>query len=64
MRWIFRLNPLVSDVCIMARVEGLSYQDLILEILHLGASRFGMLQTSPVQAYSMPELVPARSRLR
>jgi len=37
------LNPSVSDVCIMARAEGLPYNHLILEILDLAAARFGML---------------------
>lgn len=37
------LNPEVSDLCIMARAEGLPYADLILEILELGAARFGLL---------------------
>ena len=37
------LNPAVSDLCIMARAEGLPYNQLILEILDMAASRFGML---------------------
>lgn len=37
------LNPAVSDLCIMARAEGLAYEHLILEILDLAASRFGLL---------------------
>jgi D-alanine-D-alanine ligase len=37
------LNPELSDVCIMAKAEGLEYQDLILEILYLGAARYGMV---------------------
>ena len=32
-----------SDLCLQAQVEGTSYSDLILEILYLGASRWGML---------------------
>jgi D-alanine-D-alanine ligase len=38
------LSPGFSDLCVIAKAEGLSYQDLILEILYLGASRFGLLQ--------------------
>jgi D-alanine-D-alanine ligase len=38
------LSPGFSDLCVIAHAEGLTYQDLILEILYLGASRFGMLQ--------------------
>jgi D-alanine-D-alanine ligase len=37
------LNPEISDLCIMANAEGLAYEDLILEILDLAASRFGLL---------------------
>lgn len=42
------LSPGFSDLCVIAEAEGLSYTDLILEILYLGASRFGLLQ--PVSA--------------
>jgi D-alanine-D-alanine ligase len=38
------LNPAISDLCIMSDAEGLTYRDLILEILYLGASRYGMLK--------------------
>ena len=38
------LNPEISDLCIMAKAEGFAYNDLILEILDLAASRFGMLE--------------------
>ena len=37
------LNPDISDLCIMASAEGLEYNALILEILDLAASRFGLL---------------------
>lgn len=37
------LTPGFSDLCVIAQAEGLSYRDLILEILYLGASRFGLL---------------------
>lgn len=49
------LNPSVSDVCIMARAEGLPYEDLISDILHLGAERYGMHNPSwiSVQAGKM-----------
>lgn len=36
------LNPSVSDLCIMAASEGMSYDVLISEILYLGAERFGL----------------------
>lgn len=34
------LNPLLSDLCIMAAAEGISHQTLITEILYLAAERF------------------------
>ncbi len=38
------MNPAISDLCLMSDAEGLSYRDLILEILYLGASRYGLLK--------------------
>jgi len=37
------LSPGFSDLCVIANAAGISYTDLILEILYLGASRFGLL---------------------
>jgi D-alanine-D-alanine ligase len=37
------LTPGYSDLCLQAASEGISYEDLILEILYLGASRWGLL---------------------
>lgn len=34
------LNPIVSDLCIMARAEGIEYVDLINEILRLAVERY------------------------
>jgi len=34
------LNPVVSDLCIMAQAEGMPYTDLINEILYLAAGRY------------------------
>lgn len=50
------LSPGFSDLCVIAEAEGLSYVDLILEILYLGASRFGMLQVN--NNVSLPVHVP------
>jgi D-alanine-D-alanine ligase len=36
------LNPTVSDLCIVAAAEGISYTILITEILYLAAERFGL----------------------
>jgi D-alanine-D-alanine ligase len=38
------LTPGYSDLCLEAAAEGISYEDLILEILQLGASRWKLLQ--------------------
>ncbi|MBI4761278.1 MAG: D-alanine--D-alanine ligase family protein [Chloroflexota bacterium] len=37
------LTPDYSDLCLQAKAEGIRYEDLILEILYLGASRWGMV---------------------
>jgi len=37
------LTPGYSDLCLQAQAEGIRYEDLILDILYLGASRWGML---------------------
>lgn len=44
------LTPGFSDLCVIANAAGMSYTDLILEILYLGASRFGLLQPRPLPA--------------
>jgi D-alanine-D-alanine ligase len=36
------LNPALSDLCIMAAAEGMSYDVLITEILYLAAERYGL----------------------
>ncbi len=38
------LSPGFSDLCVIANADGITYRELILEILYLGASRFGLLQ--------------------
>lgn len=47
------LTPGFSDLCVIAAAEGISYADLIQEILYLGASRFGLL---PANAYTPVEI--------
>jgi D-alanine-D-alanine ligase len=37
------LTPNYSDLCLQAKAEGIRYEDLILDILYLGASRWGMV---------------------
>ena len=46
------LTPGYSDLTIQAEAHGISYTDLILEILYLGASRFGLL---PARDLPMPQ---------
>lgn len=36
------LNPALSDLCIMAEADGLSYTTLVTEILYLAAQRYGL----------------------
>ena len=50
------LNPLISDLCIMAASEGMVYDDLITEILYLAAERFGL----PFDRLEIPEPVASR----
>lgn len=38
------LTPDYSDLCLQGKAEGIRYEDLILEILYLGASRWGMVE--------------------
>jgi len=38
------LTPDYSDLCLIAKADGISYTDLILEILYLGASRWNMIE--------------------
>ena len=38
------LTPDFSDLCVIANADGICYTELILEILYLGASRWGMLE--------------------
>jgi D-alanine-D-alanine ligase len=45
------LTPGYSDLCLQAAALGISYEDLILEILYLGASRWNLL---PARAIALP----------
>ena len=38
------LTPDYSDLCLQSQAEGIRYEDLVLEILYLGASRWGMVE--------------------
>jgi D-alanine-D-alanine ligase len=42
------LTPNYSDLCLQSAAEGIRYEDLILEILYLGASRWGMIEPREV----------------
>ncbi len=58
------LSPGFSDLCVIANAEGISYQDLILEILYLGASRFGLVQQASEIQPQLEMILPyANNRL-
>jgi D-alanine-D-alanine ligase len=48
------LTPGYSDLCVQAAAQGISYTDLILEILYLGASRFGLVPPRDVALPAPP----------
>jgi D-alanine-D-alanine ligase len=52
------LTPNYSDLCIQAAAEGVSYEDLILEILYLGASRWGLLPARDLSPYQRKKVEP------
>ncbi|MHB8112194.1 MAG: D-alanine--D-alanine ligase family protein [Bellilinea sp.] len=56
------LTPDFSDLCVIAKAQGISYRDLILEILYLGAARFGLMAFLPDMMSErwpvMPSLTP------
>ena len=52
------LNPAVSDLCIMARAEGMAYETLISEILHLGAARFNRLLPARIMPVRIAPQLP------
>jgi D-alanine-D-alanine ligase len=43
------LTPNYSDLCLQSQAEGIRYEDLILEILYLGASRWGMVEPREIE---------------
>lgn len=57
------LTPGFSDLCVISKAEGISYRELVLEILYLGASRWGLLPVSGAQEFATPIPVPAYSEL-
>ncbi|MBN2257185.1 MAG: hypothetical protein JW704_05105 [Anaerolineaceae bacterium] len=56
------LTPGFSDLCVIAASEGISYRDLILEILYLGASRYKLLQTAAYGPFSNEALKSRKVR--
>jgi D-alanine-D-alanine ligase len=56
------LTPGFSDLCVIANAEGISYRDLILEILYLGASRYKLLEPATFGPFSMETLKPRKVR--
>jgi D-alanine-D-alanine ligase len=55
------LTPGYSDLCLQAEAEGISYTDLILEILYLGASRWGLLAARDAASPSPKARIGAQS---
>jgi D-alanine-D-alanine ligase len=49
------MNPKISDLCIMARAEGVAYDELVNDILYLAARRAGLLSETPRQAVARRE---------
>jgi len=56
------LTPGFSDLCVIANSEGITYRDLIIEILYLGASRFKLLEPATYGPFSIDALKPRRVR--
>ncbi len=54
------LNPVISDLCIMAAAEGMQYDVLIQEILYLGAERYGL----PFDTIAGEGLIPLHLPIR
>lgn len=52
------LSPGYSDLCMIAAAEGITYRDLILEILYLGAARYGLLNAQPPRLVQFKQRVP------
>jgi D-alanine-D-alanine ligase len=50
------LSPGFSDLCVIANAEGISYRELILEILYLGASRFGLVNPATLSTLDLVEM--------
>ncbi len=58
------LNPLISDLCIMAAAENMSYQTLITEILYLAADRYGLPYDRPGSFPVEKTLIRKKARAR
>jgi D-alanine-D-alanine ligase-like ATP-grasp enzyme len=57
------LNPLVSDLCIMAAAEGMNYDVLIGEILYLGAERYQLPFERVARSEEARPLIALRERV-
>ncbi len=57
------LTPDFSDLCVISKAEGISYRELVLEILYLGASRWGLLPVNASAEFVPSIPVPAYSEL-
>ena len=50
-----------SDLCLQAKAEGISYNDLILDILYLAAGTLGIAGTARVRAQTPQVMLPFTS---
>ncbi|HWQ04314.1 MAG TPA: hypothetical protein VN452_03055 [Longilinea sp.] len=63
------LTPDFSDLCVIAGAEGITYTDLILEILDLGASRHGLLpergqeEEKPLRVPALMHMLPSMATM-
>lgn len=48
------LTPDFSDLCLICNADGITFTDLILEILYLGASRWNLLEPRPAPSPKSP----------
>ena len=56
------LTPDYSDLCLQAKAEDIPYTELILEILDLAASRWGLLEPRASQLERTKKLAGALSK--
>ncbi len=60
------MTPDFSDLCVIANADGITYRDLMLEILYLAASRYGLIEPHEVEIgpIRIPSLVPVQIKYK